>query len=1485
MQLSENLLKELQKRLKVGNRRGVHLNGIPGRSRYKFDLNQLSHIDKNLPQDFINSLLKEMPLKFKISWKGNVPDLNTLFDEDQKDLVKITRSFDNLINQTTSIESEKGINTFGFGFPILIRRDQIDNKITASPLLIWSLKIKRTKEFNTWIITRTEEDPIYINEVLINHLKNDAQIEISPINSEFLDDGLIDQSELLNICVDIINQINTNVDENTYAIFEEKIRNLTNIKTKQFYENLPINSNNAMLEFGGLFSIFEIQKQNIIKDYDGLISFNNEKLNLNEMPEDHFFQPLSSVETDPTQQSVLNSLIKDRNILIQGPPGTGKSQSLTALLVNALENKKKTIVVCEKKTALEVLQNSLNELGLNSHNVIIKDIIKDRRKAVDSVRDRVSKYSKYQFNYYDESFKDSNWGKSSSKIKSLLIKINKKHQKLSEKIINNKSWTQLVGNFLKIKNRINDDYDLDLKPSLFKFSDNELDEILIKLNDANSLYNSYLKNKENLFLNEKKLLGENSFQIEKLIREDFSYYKKELENILDLINEYKNQFIDIGNKLYEKESNSFNQLYDKINILFKKNEEDFLEESKLKNPFYIISSWFNKKKRNIINDKKSINKIYREMFYLMRRSDALIVASNLNLLTFHTINMDKVSVVDKLSSLNKIKQNIEEEKKSYQNIILNLFEKQDLLKPNKNKVNDSFESNFITDKLNLIVSKLEKLNQKISQDSWTNELFEDINPAYSHRDFILKCENIFSLENKFFSHELDLFSIQFEWLNFYENLNDLEKKIIFSVKDKSSWEDVFSVFYIDKLLDNYADNNLPVNENDYNNFYNVYRNDKEAQINYINNYWNCRQKKNTLEFKDKNQNLSVENLYSKKSGTKHKRRSLRQIVDFDIDLFTSFFPVILTTPDVCSNLFNGINRYFDYVIFDEASQLRLEDTLPALLKAKQIIIAGDEHQMPPSNYFSKVFDGSYEDSDEVIEDEAKQIFEDSLMNCESLLEFGEELNFQKKYLDFHYRSKHPFLIDFSNSAFYNNRLKPLPKIFDYIPIKYVQVNGTYSDRSNEAEAEAVLSIIENNIHKLPNGKYPSVGIATFNINQRNLIISKINERVLFEKFSNFNKKVAELENNDEPLFIKNLENIQGDERDVIIISTTYGMDSKGNFYQRFGSINHQKGYKLLNVLITRAKYKIYVCSSVPEKEFLNYENYLEHEGGNNRRAAFFAYLAYAKSVSDNDMEQRETILNNLTKNVSKSFEINVLNNDLESPFEEEVYNVLINNFEKSKIFPQYKFAGFRIDIVYDPKIKGVPKIAIECDGAKYHSSKEAYLHDVHRQKILESHGFVFHRIWSTNWWRNTSREINNLVSFINKIEYQQDQKVIDFNKDKNYSSSFSDDIKITRNKLNFNQQEIDNANKIINVIEKENKPSKVNLKKQVKLGSIVYLNYLNIGKKVKIKLVNKSKLNQKENIQNINVESPLGYSLLNKFEGETVKIGKLDTYVEILEIM
>ena len=428
------------------------------------------------------------------------------------------------------------------------------------------------------------------------------------------------------------------------------------------------------------------------------------------------------------------------------------------------------------------------------------------------------------------------------------------------------------------------------------------------------------------------------------------------------------------------------------------------------------------------------------------------------------------------------------------------------------------------------------------------------------------------------------------------------------------------------------------------------------------------------------------------------------------------------------------------------------------------------------------------------------------------------------------------MIDYSNYAFYNQRLKPLPNSFEYNPIKYINVNGTYSDNSNDSEAETVLSIIENNISRLPNGNYPSVGVATFNINQRNLILGKINERRKFERYKDFNEKIIELEENG--FFVKNLENIQGDERDVIILSTTYGINKDNKFAQRFGSINHHKGYKLLNVIVTRAKYKIYVCSSIPQEVFLNYKEHLITEGSNNRRAALYAYLAYAKAVSEQDNEARLAVLNTLAENSTKNSSIDNFNADLESPFEEEVYEALTDYFDENKIIPQLQFAGFRIDLVYDTMQVGLPKIAIECDGAAYHSSQEAYLHDKHRQKILENHGFVFHRIWSTNWWRNPKRETQKLVQFIKEIENSSPSLFEDKSK---ISLAFTDDISIIESKLVKVSPSVqkDLAETIKAVNKTENIQTEL-FKETVRLNSKVKVKYINIDKDLKVQLVEQS---------------------------------------------
>jgi len=1460
MELTEKLLTELQRRLKIGNRRGVHLNAIPANSRYKFDLNRLSHIDKNLPDNFVKALLSELPLKFRISWKDNVPDLNSLFEEDQSQLVRITKAFENLINQTEAIESEKGINTFGFGFPILARRDRADNKLTVAPILIWSLRIKRTKEFNTWEILRNEEDPIYINEVLINHLQSDANIEIEQITSDMLDNGLINKNELIEICSKLIRAINTTSPDDLEETFKKKLDKISSIGDKAHYDKLPLNSSNSFIDFGGLFSIFEVQKQNIINDYGNLMELEGINIDLEDL-EGHSFQPISSVETDPSQQSILHSLDATRNILIQGPPGTGKSQTLTAVLINALENNKKTIVVCEKRTALEVLHNALIEKGLNYHCVLVRDIVKDRKTVVDSVRDRVdnSEYKRYRYNYSKESLDNL-----IQKAKDLITIINNKHQKLDKKLIGNKSWSDVVGNLLAEIKGNTDDNNLNIEKNLFNYSTQELNTLLDLVQKGQMLYTEFLPIESTSFINSLKMVGENPFIIEQNLNEDFDFYSKQLEQIKSLLKANNAEYSKLRKDELKKQLDVFNQLLSQIHSIFNSNKDnpDWINENKINGfPFKLLSI-FSKSKKQTITDYQKLRA------FLLEFSSYLKSAKDIQL----TYTFDE-SILESKSTLTEIKSKIESIQIGFDKKIQNEFQQISLLKANPNEIEIK--------SLPILQEKVNALADKIKGDSWTVEKVK-FTEFYK---FISDIETVIRNKNEYFKAEKDLFTIEFKWFQFYNGSSAPNKTIVNELKPKNNWRKSFLVFYLNSMLVNSANLDLPTNDDEHKELDKTLSGVEKEQLNFIKEFWYSKQIDSTREFEQKNVNLSVENLYNKRSSNRFKRLSLRQIVQYDANLFTNFFPIILTSPDVASNLFKGMNGYFDIVMFDEASQLRLEDNLPAILKGKQIIIAGDEHQMPPSNYFSKVFDGAVEDEDDLEEEKEIVIDKDNiLLSCESLLDFGSELNFQRKHLDFHYRSRHPFLIDFSNYAFYNQRLKPLPNNFDYVPIKYVQVNGTFSEHTNEAEAEMVLSIIDKNINRLPDGEYPTVGIATFNIAQRNLIKSKILERQKFSKFEEFNAKIQELE--EKGMFIKNLENIQGDERDVIILSTTYGIGKDRKFAQRFGPINHSKGYKLLNVIITRAKFKIYCCCSIPEQVFMDYKGYLTTEGSNNKRAVLYAYLAYCKAVSESNNDLRLSVLTTLAENTTKSAGFDSFKGgDLESPFEEEVYQSLADHLGTEKLIPQLQFAGFRIDIVYDPKIVGVPKIAIECDGAKYHSSREAYLYDRHRQKILENHGFVFHRIWSTNWWRNSSRETTKLVDFIKQIESTTNPNY----KDHSHTAfAFTDDIVIIEDYVSQTSFiDIEKDNETIQAIEKVAPVQTKIFTDEVKLNSKVQVKYVNNGKDISIHIVSteNNKNDKSDGIQKVYFKSPLAHSLLGQTVGDIVKIGNLDNFVEILKII
>lgn len=397
---------------------------------------------------------------------------------------------------------------------------------------------------------------------------------------------------------------------------------------------------------------------------------------------------------------------------------------------------------------------------------------------------------------------------------------------------------------------------------------------------------------------------------------------------------------------------------------------------------------------------------------------------------------------------------------------------------------------------------------------------------------------------------------------------------------------------------------------------------------------------------------------------------------------------------------------FDLVIIDEASQMTPEDSVGALIRAKQAMVVGDTNQLPPSGFFRKMLEDESADEDEKVTEE-------------SILEMANASFTPARRLRWHYRSRHSGLISFSNKHVYNNDLVVFPSAQEDHPdmgVSYIKVNGSYSSGTNPKEATVMIDAI---IEFMRVHTDKSLGVVLMNQKQRDLLLDEINYAL--EQHPQAREYIEKWEiSNDglESFFIKNLENVQGDERDVIFIGTVYGAEKEGApVMQRFGPINGIAGKRRLNVLFSRAKERIVTFSSMTAADIR------AEEEANPGVYMLKCWLEYSSSgiLEAGQYTEKEP----------------------DSDFEEHVINQI-----KSigcVAIPQVGVKGYSIDIgIKHPNWPHGFIMGVECDGASYHSSRSARDRDRLRQEVLEGLGWNLYRIWSTDWFEDPRRETEKL---------------------------------------------------------------------------------------------------------------------------------------------
>ncbi len=442
---------------------------------------------------------------------------------------------------------------------------------------------------------------------------------------------------------------------------------------------------------------------------------------------------------------------------------------------------------------------------------------------------------------------------------------------------------------------------------------------------------------------------------------------------------------------------------------------------------------------------------------------------------------------------------------------------------------------------------------------------------------------------------------------------------------------------------------------------------------------------------------------------KMRHKPVRQLIKEIPEVLTKLAPCLMMSPLSVAQYLPADQELFDAVIFDEASQITVWEAIGSLARGRQVIVAGDPKQMPPTNFFARSDDDP--DGDVDVEGDLESILDEML-----------GAGIPHKTLNLHYRSRRESLIAFSNSRYYDNSLITFPApVYPDHGVRLVRAEGFYARgkaRHNQGEAKAVVSeILARLTHDDPEVRQRSIGVVTFNSEQQSLIEN------LLDKARASNPEIEWAFSSDsvlEPIFVKNLETVQGDERDVILFSITYGPDQAGHVTMNFGPLNRQGGERRLNVAMTRARHEMLVFSTL-------------------RSDQIDLSRTQAQAVIDlkHFLEYAERGPTALGGAVYGSL------GDFESPFEASVARALRDR--GWDVHPQIGVSAYRIDLgVVHPDKPGVYLAGVECDGATYHSSAYAKERDKIRQQVLEGLGWTLFRIWSTDWWTNAATALDRL---------------------------------------------------------------------------------------------------------------------------------------------
>ena len=1249
----------------------------------------------------------------------------------------LNKSLGKISTTAKSTNDDLGYNVLflALGSVIWYESDSSDEKLEA-PLILIPVEIKRKSIGQPYTI-KYNEDAVILNPALILKFKRDFGINLEEIP---FDDDNINPIEIFSQVQDKIKKQSRWKLLNNIYIGLFSFAKFVMYKDIDVYKSL-IKNNDLVKTICGLNDEKQVSTDSICP--------------LSELDEKVKPQLTYQIlDADSSQQQAIQVVKEGHNLVIEGPPGTGKSQTIANIIAELLSQNKKVLFVSQKIAALEVVKSRLDSKGLDKFCLELHSNKTNRKRVLDELINTL------EYNYtgnYDEGA----LSKLATDIKTLKKYTNELHTPIGS--LNYKPF-DAIGTVLSNSNipdfeYIFDDYENWTKE---KFLNNkelfvQIKDILSKLGnptkhpwygceirDIEFEEKIQLKNSLKTFLSNLTNLTDNINELKEYLLTKNIIKISQIDSLINIATIISN----IPNSAVDNIAEDNSQMADDIKMICNNVKQFNIYNNRIKNKYNF----------GILNEdiEDLIQKfiIYRDKFF--SRISFKFFKDRKYISTYYAQNY-KPSLDELVNDLNNIKElkNWIEKLEECDSIANDLYDKVwNKNHPNENDIKNRSQyllkfkeivksgkyfsgdilSKFNTenidyDKILNLIQKITSLKQIVIQNY--NDVCK-LTKFDCNKSFNAKFEDVEfnNLKNKF-SAILENCDDLTLWFKYLQTLDEIKAAGLEEFLNRcnafmiSDYDAAFETQFLRIWLNGYVFKNVPslkvFNTLDQDNLVQEFKYLDKNQINTAKIRLVSKLSANAMLAKDE---YFKETTELKRLGKLQRfRKTLRQMIKSIPNLFLALKPCLMMSPSTVAQLLDPETFKFDVVIFDEASQLTTEDCIGSIIRGKKLVVAGDTKQLPPTSFFKTVVE-----ADEEEEDENTDISERA--DLDSILDECTTSGFPQCMLKWHYRSKHEYLIAFSNKHLYQE-LYTFPSCIEDsetlgIKFFYHEPSDTTKDNKRLEEAQIVAKAVMQHAKKHPN---LSLGVATLNIKQKGLIeteLEKLREQdPSCEEFFN--------DNNPEYFFIKNLESIQGDERDVIMISIGYFKNQNGTLPMNFGPINKDGGERRLNVLITRARYMVEIFSGIKASDF-------NMDKTNKRGVQLLQWYL--------DFAERGEIA--LKQSTTLGFEDN-----FDSPFEESVCKALREKGYSVKT--QVGCSGYKIDLaIRDKNNPGHFLLGIECDGAAYHSCATARDRDRLRQEVLEQLGWKIYRIWSTDWFKNPQKQLDKLINYINCLDTGED---------------------------------------------------------------------------------------------------------------------------------